>query len=105
MDPEYPCFNRASRKPVGELNGQLGFAVSPSELARVFAFKNVPYTTEAYYSDATGRLRALAADLVEDVSAVDEHRITTEGDRREWGRGRFYRLWRGCQQNPLSKER
>jgi hypothetical protein len=60
--------------------------------ASVFGIQNVPNATEAHYSDTTGRLRALEVDLVEDVSAVDERRIATEGNRREWVRGRFWRL-------------
>jgi hypothetical protein len=55
--------------------------LSPYEsLPGIFILKNVPYTTKAYYSDATGRLGALAAELVKDVSTVDERRIVTEGD-------------------------
>jgi hypothetical protein len=64
----------------------------PIRLARIFAFENIPYTTKTYYSDATGRLEALAADLVENVSTVDERRIMKVRDRREWGRGRLQRL-------------
>lgn len=55
----------------------------------LFAFENIPYTTKSYYSDATGWLGTLAADLVEDVSTVDECRIVKVRDRREWRRGRF----------------
>jgi hypothetical protein len=50
----------------------------------------VPYTAQADKCNTAGRLRAPVMNLSENITAVNEIRVSSEGDRRE---GFGWNLW------------